>query len=219
MTFWRQVRVIVANDLRVERRTLEVVGVTFPFAIAALIAFALAVGIDAPLLERIGPSLYWVVILIFSVLIILRSSGHGSGAQRDLMRLLASDPGVTTVASGLSAALIMFIFEILLLPVAMVLFNWTPGTWSWLITLPLVALGLGLLGSLVNAVTSSLNSRTSLSAILIVPGSIPLLIAATNALEATTYGRGILPWLLLLLAVNLGLGIAVVVLAGPIDDL
>ncbi|MBT8249993.1 MAG: heme exporter protein CcmB, partial [Acidimicrobiia bacterium] len=77
----------------------------------------------------------------------------------------------------------------------------------------------GLLGSLVNAVTSSLNARTSLSAILIVPGSIPLLIAATNALEATTYGRGILPWLLLLLAVNLGLGIAVVVLAGPIDDL
>lgn len=219
MTFWRQVRTVIANNLRVERRTLEVVGVTFPFAIATLIAFALAVGIDAPLLERIGPALYWVVILIFSVLIILRSSGTGSAAQRDLMKLLAVDPAVTTVAAGLSAALIMLVFEILLLPVTMVLFNWTPGTWSWVVTLPLVALGLGLLGSLVNTITTSLSSRTSLAAILIVPGSIPLLVAATNSLEATTYGQGILPWLLLLLAVNLGLGIAVVALAGPIDDL
>lgn len=215
MTFWQQVGVLIGKNLRIERRTLEVVGVTLPFSVAALIAFALAVGTDAALLQRIGPSLYWVVVLVFSVLVILRSSATTTRAQQDLMKLLAIDPGVLTVAAGLTSAIVMLVFELLLLPITFGLFNAAPGGWSWTLTLPMVALGLGLLGSLVNSVTNRLSTRTSLAAVLIVPGSIPLLLAASRSLEATS----ILPWLLLLVAMNLGLGIAVVALAGPIDDL
>ncbi len=219
MSFWSQVGLLVAKSLRLERRTLEVIGVTLPFAVAALIAVALAVGIDQPLLQRIGPALFWSLVLLFSVLVVLRSSANETPGQRDMMKLLARDPAVLTVAAGLSSAAVMLVFEALLLPITMLLFNWVPASWWWVGALPLVALGLGLLGSLVNNVTRGVAARTSLAAILILPGSVPLLIAASRSLESSASRQGILPWLLLLLVMDLGLGIAVVALAGPIDDL
>ena len=219
MSFWSQVRALIAKDLRVERRNLEVVGVTIPFAVAALVAVALAVGIDTALLSRIGPALFWSLVLIFSVLVVLRTSAGETRAQQDQIKLLAVDPAVVTVAAGLASSVVMLVFELILLPITVLLFNPPSVGWTWLVTLPLVALGLGMLGALVNAVTARTAGRTSLAAVLIVPGSVPLLIAGSRSLEGELYSTSILPWLLLLVAMNLGFGIATGALAGPLDEL
>ena len=219
MTFWNQVWLLIRKDLAIERRSMEIIGVTIPFAVSALIAIALAVGIDAALLSRIGPALFWAIVLLFSVLVALRTSASNTAAQQDQIKLLAVDPGVVTVAAGLGTAIVMLVFELFLLPITVLLFNPPAIGWSWLITLPLVALGLGLLGALVNSITARISTRTSLAALLIVPGSVPLLLAGARSLESSNSDQGILAWLLLMLAMDLGFGIAAVALAGPIDDL
>jgi len=219
MTFWNQVWLLIRKDLAIERRSMEIIGVTIPFAVSALIAIALAVGIDAALLSRIGPALFWAIVLLFSVLVALRTSASNTAAQQDQIKLLVVDPGVATVAAGLGTAIVMLVFELFLLPITVLLFNPPAIGWSWLITLPLVALGLGLLGALVNSITARISTRTSLAALLIVPGSVPLLLAGARSLESSNSDQGILAWLLLMLAMDLGFGIAAVALAGPIDDL
>lgn len=219
MSFWKQVTLLIRKDLALERRSFEIIGVTIPFAVAGLIAIALAVGIDATLLSRIGPALFWAMVLLFAVLVALRTSATSTPAQQDQIKLLAVDPAVITIAAGLGTAIVMLLFELVLLPITVLLFNPPAIGWSWVITLPMVALGLGLLGALVNSLTSRMAARTSLAAILIVPGSVPLLLAGARSLEVANSDQTILPWLLLMVAMDLGLAIAAVVLAGPIDDL
>ena len=36
-----------------------------PFGMVALLVVPMAIGIDTPLLDRIGPGLFWVVLLLF----------------------------------------------------------------------------------------------------------------------------------------------------------
>ena len=84
--------------------------------------------------------------------------------------------------------------------------------------LPLVAVGMGLLGSIAGGVTTSLGTRTSLTPLLIVPLSLPLLVGATQALESLQLGRSILPWLVLLAAVDLALAVSGVLAARPLEE-
>ncbi len=92
------------------------------------------------------------------------------------------------------------------------------GWWWLIVVLPLVALGMGLLGSIAGGVTTSLGTRTSLTPLLIVPLSLPLLLGATQALEALRLGESILPWLVLIGAVNLTLAISGVLAARPMEE-
>ena len=82
----------------------------------------------------------------------------------------------------------------------------------------LVAVGMGLLGSVAGGVTTSLGTRTSLTPLLIVPLSLPLLLGATQALESLEQGRSILPWLVLLAAVDLALAVSGVLAARPLEE-
>ena len=50
------------------------------------------------------------------------------------------------------------------------------------------------------------------------PLSIPVLLATTQGTDLVLSGRSIMPWLLLLIAMDLAVAIAGVLLAGPLDD-
>ena len=113
----------------------------------------------------------------------------------------------------------MLVFEILLIPVVIALYNPDLRGWWWLlVVLPLVAVGMGLLGSIAGGVTTSLGTRTSLTPLLIVPLSLPMLVGATQALESLRLGRSILPWLVLLTAVDLALAVSGVLAARPLEE-
>lgn len=219
MTFWRQVYEIARKDILVESRTAEVVLMTVPFAAAGLILIPLAIGTDAPLLSDLGAGMFWVVVLLFGVLVILRKSAVDGGPQRDLVRLLGIDPAARFAGATIATSLLVLVFEVLLGPVVIALYNPPLTGWGWLfVILPLVAIGMGLLGSLAGGVTTSLGTRTSLTPLLIVPLSLPLLLGATQALEALERGRGILPWLVLLAAVDLALAVSGVLAARPLEE-
>ena len=219
MSFWRQVYEVARKDLLIEARTAEVLLITIPFSVAALVLIPLAIGTDAPLLADIGAGVFFTVVLLFSVLVILRKSGTDGPAQRDVMRLLGLDPAARLTGSVAATAGLLLLFEVVLVPVVVALYNPDLRGWWWLLAiLPLVAVGLALLGTVAATVTASLGTRTSLTPLLIVPVALPLLLGATQALEGLRLNRGILPWLLLLVAVDLGLAVLGVLAARPLEE-
>jgi len=219
VSFWRQVFEITRKDLLVESRTAEVVTMTAPFGAAALILIPLAIGTDAPLLSDLGPGLYWIVVLLFGMLVILRKSAVDGQPQRDLVRLLGIDPAARFAGAAIATSALIFTFELVLIPVLIVLYNPDFGSWPWLmLILPLVAIGMGLLGTIAGGVTTGLGTRVSLTPLLVVPLSLPLLLGATQALESLRLGRSILPWLVLLMAVDLALAVTGVLAARPLEE-
>jgi heme exporter protein B len=82
----------------------------------------------------------------------------------------------------------------------------------------LTAFGLTELGTLAGEVTAGLRNRTALASLIIAPLAIPLVLGGSQTLESLARDTGILPWLLLLVAVDLALAVAGIGLARPIEE-
>lgn len=204
----RQCVELARKDLRLELRAGEALLVTAPFGAVALLLVPLAVGSDVPLLRQVGPGLYWVVVLLFGVLVTLRQSAVDGPAQLAVLRLCGVHPAVRLAGRALANAVLLLAFEAVLVPVVVLLYDPDLSGWLWLLPIfPLVAAGLALLGTLANALAQGLAGRTALGPLLVVPVALPLLLGATQALQAARYGRE--PWSWLLLVVTLDLAVAV----------
>jgi heme exporter protein B len=218
MTFWRQAREIARKDLRTEIRTGEVFFVTIPFGAVALMLIPLAIGTDAPLLRDVGPGMYWVVILLFGVLVALRQSGVDEGPQLDVLGLLGVDPAARFVGRAGATTLLLLAFELALGPVALALYDPAPKGWGWIaVLIPMVAIGLGLLGTLAATIAASIAS-SALVPLLVAPLSVPILLAAAQTMEGLALGNTIVGWILLLLIMDLLLAVAGVLSARPLQE-
>ena len=80
------------------------------------------------------------------------------------------------------------------------------------------AIGVALIGSLAGALVSGLRTRNALAPLLVAPLSVPVLFATTQGTDLLLAGRSIIPWLLLLVAMDLALAIVGVLVAGPLED-
>jgi heme exporter protein B len=217
-SFWRQVIEIARKDLRTELRSGEVLMITVPFGAAALMLIPLAIGTDAPLLERIGPGMYWSVVLLFGVLVTVRHSASEGRAQQDLLGLLGVEPAAHFVGRAGASFVLLMLFEVVLAPVALALYGSDPAGWWWLLAvLPLVAAGLSLLGTLASSIAASVASST-LVPLIVVPLAVPMLLAATQIVEGLRIDATILGWLLLLVVMDLLLAVAGVLSARALQE-
>ncbi len=196
--------VLARKDLRLERRAGEALLVTAPFGATALLLAPLAVGTDTPLLRELGPALYWLVVLLFGVLVTLRASAVDGPAQVAMLRLAGVGARVRLAGRTLANGVLLLGFQLLLAPVAVLLYDPDLTGWPWLLPVfVLVAAGLAVLGALADALAAGLAGRTALGPLLVAPLAVPLLIGATGVLQAARYGRPPWPWLLLLATVDL----------------
>ena len=69
-----------------------------------------------------------------------------------------------------------------------------------------------------SSIASSLTGGAALIPFLVAPLSVPLLLAATQALDPLRPSDSILPWILLMLAVDLVLAVAGVLSARPLQE-
>ncbi|EHY87457.1 ABC-type transport system involved in cytochrome c biogenesis, permease component [Saccharomonospora glauca K62] len=215
----RQCLELARKDLRQELRAGEALLVTAPFGAAGLLLVPLAIGSDVPLLRQIGPGLYWVVMLLFGVLVTLRQSAVDGPAQLAMVRLFGVHPAVRLAGRAAANTVLLLIFEALLIPVAVILYDPDLSGWVWLLPVfPLVAVGLALLGTLANALAQGLASRTALGPLLVVPVSLPLLLGATQVLEAARYGHQPWSWLLLILTVDLAVAVALGLVSRHLEE-
>ncbi|GAA4300078.1 heme exporter protein CcmB [Klenkia terrae] len=210
---------LTRKDLRLEVRAGEALLVTAPFGGVALLLVPLAVGTDVPMLRSVGSGMYWAVVLLFGVLITLRQSAVDAPQQVELLRLTGIHPAVQLLGRAGANAVLLLAFELAVLPVAVIVYDPPLNNWPWLVlVLPLVAIGLAVLGTLAGALTQGLAGRTTLGPLLVVPLALPLLLAATQTAEATRYGRPPWNWLALLLLVDLVAALAVVLSARSLEE-
>jgi heme exporter protein B len=215
----RQCVELARKDLRLELRAGEALLVTAPFGAVALLLVPLAVGSDVPLLRQVGPGLYWVVVLLFGVLVTLRQSAVDGSAQLAVLRLCGVHPGVRLAGRAVANAVLLLAFEVVLAPIAVLLYDPDLSGWPWLLPVfPLVAAGLAVLGTLSNALTEGLAGRTALGPLLVVPVALPLLLGASQTLEAARYGREPWSWLLLILTVDLVAAVATGFVARHLEE-
>jgi len=216
--FWTQALEMARKDLRTELRTGEVFLITIPFGAVALMLIPLAIGTDAALLRQIGPGMYWVVVLLFGVLVATRQSAVEDTPQQDLLSLLGIDPAAQFAGGAGATTLLLLAFELVLGPVALALYDPQPKGWLWIAVLvPLVAIGLGLLGTLAATIASSIAS-SALVPLLVAPLSVPILLAASQTMDGLRFGNTILGWILLLVTMDLLLAVAGVLSARPLQE-
>ena len=217
--FGSQVRAVMRRDLLRERRSGEVLWVTLPFGAIALLLVPLAIGTDAPMLARIGAGLFWTIVMLFGVLISIRQTNAETTAQRDQVALTGLDPAAVYVGRASASFLLLLVFQAVLGVVTIVLYDIpVEGIWLLPITFVIVAAGLALLGTLAAGIVSTGRSATALVPLLVAPLSIPLLIGATQALEALRLGRSSLTWVLMMIVTVLVLAIAGVLSARPLQE-
>lgn len=205
-----QLRALLVAELRAELRAGEVLLTTLPFAAAALLVVAIAVGADVPLLRRIGPGLFWGIVLLFGSLVALRQTFVDRPARRELLLLLGVDPAMQWVARAIAAATLVLAFELLLAPVVVVVYDVGPTGWPGQAAVAvLVAVGLGALGTLAADLTASSTTRSSLGPLIVTPLMLPLVIAAVQLHAGAAYGASPWGWLAMALFVDV-----TVVLAG-----
>jgi len=224
-SFWRQVVWVVRKDLIVELRGGEALFVTLPFGALALLLVPMAVGTDAPLLMRIGPGMLWVVVLLFGMLVTVRSSAIDPPSTRTLLRLSGLDPAAAFLGRAIASAGLLLIVIGVLTPVMVVLYASPPvsdSSYANLSSLGLLAIagaaGIALIGSLAASLVSGVRAGSALASLLVVPLAIPVVLATTQGTDLALSGRSNMAWLLLLVAMDLAVAIAGVLVSGPLDD-
>lgn len=221
MSFWREATEIARVDLVTERRAGETYRLIVPFAVSAMLTIPFALDLRLSLVSELAFGLYWALGVLFGLQVALRQMTNDSPERRDLMRLIGVDPAARLVGRTISGSILMTGFMVALLIAAVVLLDPEPaaGTWPVLAaTTILLAVGLTQLGTLAGEVTSGLGTRNSLASLIIAPLSLPLIAGASQAVESVDRETSILPWVLLLVACDLALAVAGVVLAKPLEE-
>lgn len=218
-TLLEQTLVAAKRDLARERRRGEVLWVTIPFGVIAMLLIPMAVNSDAPRLRELGPGLYWVVVLLFGVLVTVRSTAADSQQQRDLNRLIGLDPAAGFAGRTLASFVLLMTFELVVGAATVTLYDVTLTGWIWLpIILVIAGSGLALIGSLAASIAGSLATGSALVPLLVAPLAVPLLLGATQALDGLRMGNTIIQWILLMVTVVIVLMIVGVVTARALQE-
>jgi len=124
------------------------------------------------------------------------------------------------VGRAATSMLLLLAFQIVLVPVTVLLYN--PGRmdrWPWLlVVIVLLASGLSLVGTLAGSVTVGLKTRSTLTPLLVAPLSMPMLLAASQVVEALRNGSSILVWILLLMTIDIAMAAIGVSTANPLEE-
>jgi heme exporter protein B len=215
----RHVRSLMTAELRAELRAGDVLLTTAPFAAAGLLVTAIAVGADTPLLRRIGPGVFWGLVLLFGSLVTLRQTLTDRPARRDLLTLLGVDPVVQWLARAGASAALLVAFQAVLAPVLVVLYDPPLAGLPWQALAGLLAaVGLGALGTLAADLAGSTRARSSLVPLIVTPLAVPLVVAAVQLHEGARYQASPLPWLVLAFAVDLVVVLAGLLAARPLQE-
>lgn len=221
MTFWNQTFEIARVDLVVERRVGDLIRIVAPFAVVALMAFPLALGIQLQVVSAIGVGIFWALGILFGMQVALRQSAADTPERRDLQALLGVDPAARFVGRTISGGVLMIGFLLLMAVTMAVLYDpvLAPGGWTVMIVATiLVGIGLTELGTLAGEVTAGMRNRSALASLIVAPLALPLVIGASESVRALERDTGILVWILLLIASDLALAVAGVALARPLEE-
>ncbi len=198
----RDAWLVAGKDLRIEFRSRVAVNQVIPFAAAVILLFGLALGPSRQVLAPASAGLFWVAVLLSSVLVTQRSFAvEASDGARDALRLSGLDPAGIFLGKALAVAVELLALEALLTFGVAVLYG-ARLTGALVLFAACVAatVGLAAVGIVYGAVASGLRVRETLLPLLFLPVAAPVLLGATKAWDEALKGTpsGGLGWLSLL---------------------
>lgn len=216
MSYWRKVGDLIAKDLIVERRTRQVLSTMLVFAVTVLVTLSFTFDLRVANAREVAPGGLWVAISFASVLGLNRSLSREQedGAWEGLL-LAPVERNAIYIAKAVGNLLTMAGVELVLLPLAAALLGADLLRPAVILVVALGTFGLASLGTLLATVASETRARDALLPILLLPLSVPLLLAATKATAGLLDGvglAGVAHWLRLLIGFDLLFAMAAIVL-------
>ncbi len=187
--FLRQVWAIVAKDIAAELHTREIFSAMFVFAVLALLIFSFALDLRGALAQAAAPGVLWATIAFAGTLGLSRSMvrEQQTGGIEGLL-LAPVDRAAIFFGKALGNLTLMLAVEVVLIPLAMVMFNVGLLRGGVLLTALLGTLAYAAVGTLLAAIAVNTRAREVLLPVLLLPLLTPLLIAAVKATAALLEG-------------------------------
>jgi heme exporter protein B len=180
---WRDAVLVGGKDLRIEARSRVTTMQVAPFAILVLLMFGFAFDQNHSLLTQAAPGLFWVAVVLCTLLAVQRSFAiEAADGARDGLRLSGLDPAGMFLGKAAAIAAQLAVLEVLLGVGVVVIFGTDlhdPG----LLVLSAVAatLGLAAAGTVYGMVVAGLRVRETLLPLLILPVVAPVVLGASQA--------------------------------------
>jgi heme exporter protein B len=206
MTTWRAARRIAAKDLRIELRTRDVLTAMGMFALLIVVVASFAFPTSGAQREAVAAGLLWMAWL-FAILLGIGRTLAMEHEDDCLDALLTSPVPRESIYLGklLSNLAFVGVTQLFLLPVAVVLLQLEPRTGLplLLLTVAVGTLALVALTTLFSAMAATTRTREAILPVLVIPVSLPVLVAAVRATDIALSGGALgaaTSWLLLLTA-------------------
>ncbi|MEM7433779.1 MAG: heme exporter protein CcmB [Myxococcota bacterium] len=200
---------VALKDLRLELRSKEILTATSLFAVLVVTLGSLAFYTDPVSAPNVAPGVLWISILFCGVLLIGRSWALERENDAVFALLLSPIPRASIyIGKSLSALALLFVVELLLVPLCLVFFQLEPGG-QWLPLTGLIVLGsVGFVttATLFSAVGIRTRARDLVLSVLVFPLVAPALLAsavATRELFAGAPMADVLSWMRILAAFDL----------------
>jgi heme exporter protein B len=181
---------VAGKDLRVELRSKVGLNQVAPFAAAVLLLFGFALGPDRSALQPAAAGLFWVAVLLSSLLAVQRSFAiESADGARDGLRLSGLDPAGIFLGKSSAVALQLLVLEALL-AVGVAVFYGARLTGAPVLAGACVlgSIGLAAVGTIYGMASSGLRVRETLLPLLFLPVVAPVLLAATKAWDGAMSG-------------------------------
>jgi heme exporter protein B len=202
VSVWREAGLVLGKDLRIESRSRVAVSQILPFGLIVILLFAFALDPDRGILERAAPGLFWIAVLLASLLAIGRAfATEEQHNARDGLRLAGLDGAAIFLGKAAAIALELLALELVLGAGVVLLYNVDVNGIGILILTALAAtIGLAATGTLYGVLAAGLRLRETLLPLLLLPVLAPVMLGATRAFEDGLEGApgDAWPWVALL---------------------
>jgi heme exporter protein B len=179
---WRDAVVVGGKDLRVEYRSRVGTMQVAPYAVLVLLLFGFAFDQNHGLLNQAAPGLFWVAVLLCSLLAVQRSYAiEAADGARDGLRLSGLDPAGIFLGKAAAIAAQLLVLEVVLGAGVVVLFGTSLHDPALLLLSSLAAtVGLAAAGTVYGMIAAGLRVRETLLPLLVMPVVAPVLLGATQ---------------------------------------
>lgn len=187
---WIAIRTILWKDLKIELRSKEAFSSSFVFSVLVLVIFNFALDLSSQSAHELASGLLWIAFSFAGVLSLSRSFALEREENCTQALLLAPvDRGGIFLGKFLANVVFMLATEIIVLPLFAVFFNIDISARFGLLILILIlgTVGFASVGTLFSAMASVTRMREVLMPLLLLPITIPVLIASV---ETTAYAIG-----------------------------
>ena len=199
---FRDAVLVAGKDLKIEWRSKVGIGQIVPFALVILLLFGFALDPDRELLSRAAPGLFWIGVLLSTLLAVQRSFAiEATDGTYESLRSSGLDPAGIFFGKAAAIAAQLVVLEVVLALGVIVLYDvQVTAAVILLCTFVLATIGLAAAGTIYGVFTTGGRGRETLLPLLFLPVVAPVLLAAARATESALdqAGENGWPWVQLL---------------------